>query len=591
MALTAATPTLEFSLSGPDSLGQRVPFGLRSSVALGAAGLITLAVQWPAIRSEPVFVVVNVAVVVSMVGLGRYLVVTDELFTGLCFVTAAVGWLVSSLDIYPGWGATLSWLVGGGLFYTPIGWGILRYGRDQLDRRERLFVELCPASTVGMCTVLMLFSRPEWLGYPPDTLWLSIWPQEAVTTALNVLACLSYLALGALFAAVAFRRLAATPPLRRRILRPLTLAGAVWSATAAIVTTVGSLRPDTVSLHANTNIVGLFTLAVTAALAVAINRSRLVCASFVDALPARRTPNTLTAYVRAALSDATAELLFVVPDRDVVIDARGRTRSLPDPASGGFRQWISGSDGQRVAVLIGDAVLGDDPGTLRSFAKVLSIMAENEQLHALLRMRLAQLTATRAAERLAFDRAREQFRRDLHDGVQQTVAAARMDLDGLREGVTDPADLAQADELDRKLTVALDQIRSLKRGVDPPELTFGLKTAIERVIGELRLDAGCKIDPVDLGVLTLPLYYVVREALTNVHKHAPSVRVEIVLERSDELIKLTVRDGGQGGAVPRANGGLEGLRERLTDLGGTLTIDSPPGAGTTLLAAVPRVPV
>jgi hypothetical protein len=58
---------------------------------------------------------------------------------------------------------------------------------------------------------------------------------------------------------------------------------------------------------------------------------------------------------------------------------------------------------------------------------VLSIVAENQQLHAVLRMRLSQVGALRTAERLAFDRPREQFRRDLHDGVQQTIAAAWTD--------------------------------------------------------------------------------------------------------------------------------------------------------------------
>src|SRR5439155_1266310 len=135
------------------------------------------------------------------------------------------------------------------------------------------------------------------------------------------------------------------------------------------------------------------------------------------------------------------------------------------------------------------------------------------------RMRLAQLNASRAAERLAYDRAREQFHRDLHDGVQQTIAAARMDLDGILDGPLDGAgeaflELAVA-EVDGKLKLALDQIRSLKRGALPPELAFGLGCAVERTITELRIDATARIGADDLGVLTLPVYYLVREALTN----------------------------------------------------------------------------
>src|SRR6185312_14625732 len=147
---------------------------------------------------------------------------------------------------------------------------------------------------------------------------------------------------------------------------------------------------------------------------------------------AQRTPEALARFVRSALSDPTAELLFVVPDRPFVIDGAGRQRELPDPAgTGRFVHWIAGGAGHPMAVLVGDPRLGRGTTVLRSFAKVLSLVAENQQLHALQRMRLGQLGALRTAERLAYDRARERFRRDLHDGVQQTIAAARMDLDGL----------------------------------------------------------------------------------------------------------------------------------------------------------------
>jgi signal transduction histidine kinase len=105
---------------------------------------------------------------------------------------------------------------------------------------------------------------------------------------------------------------------------------------------------------------------------------------------------------------------------------------------------------------------------------MLSIVAENQQLHAVLRMRLSQVGALRIAEGLAFDRAREQFRWDLHDGVQQTIAAARMDLDAADD---EPGALAA---VDRKLVLALDQIRSLKEGSEPPELAIGLGAALDR---------------------------------------------------------------------------------------------------------------
>jgi signal transduction histidine kinase len=336
----------------------------------------------------------------------------------------------------------------------------------------------------------------------------------------------------------------------------------------------------------------LLSVSVTAALAASINRHRMLASAFVDALPTERTPESLTEYARAALSDPSAQLLFVVPGRDTVIDGSGRRHELPDPGRGDrFTQWIVGTGGERVAVIVGDPMLRDDPAAVGSFARVLSLVAENQQLHAVLRMRLAQLSAVRAAERLAFDRAREQFRRDLHDGVQQTIAAARMDLEGIREDTAELAPVrAAADDLDGKLRLALDQIRSLKRGSPPPELSSGLGPAVDRAVTELRLDATHRIAVDDLGALALPVYYLVREALTNAHKHAGDAAVEVVVEHVGGDVEVVVRDTGAGGARVRPGGGLAGLRDRVAELGGALAVHSPPGVGTTVRAVIPAVP-
>ncbi|WP_214404867.1 sensor histidine kinase [Pseudonocardia lacus] len=569
----------------------RIPFGYRWAIGALGAGALTVLVELPAVRDEPFFVGVNAAVVISLVALGHYLVAQhEERFTGLCFVAAAAGWIVLSLDVHTTWGSLPSWLFGSAIVYTSLGCGVLRWGRSRLDADGRRWVAVCLAGTVGATVPIALVSRPEWLGFSPTAFWPAPWADLAASTALAALASLGFVVVGAWFARVALRRLRSATPAQRRILRPLSLAAAGWGGAAAVVNGVGALWPGLVPLHANSTIVGLLSIGVTAALATAINRGRILASTFVEALPTERTPESLTAYARSALSDPTAELLFVVPGRKIVIDGKGRLRELPDADRGDrFVQWITGTGGEPVAALVGGAVLRDDPAAVRSFAAVLSIVAENQQLHAVLRMRLAQLNAARAAERLALDRARAQFRRDLHDGVQQTLAAARMDLDGLLDTLPGPAP-AVADELAGKLVLALDQIRGLERGTAPPELSAGLDTAVARMATELRLDATRRITDDDLGVLTLPAYYLLREALTNVHKHAGDSHVEVVVEPSDGVVEVVVRDGGAGGATLRPGRGLAGLRDRVTELGGTLTVESPSGTGTTLRALLPSVP-
>jgi signal transduction histidine kinase len=574
---------------------ERVPpvrFGVLWALGVVLAAGVTVLVELPALPGEPFFVAVNAAVVASLVALGHYLMAQHgEWFVGMCFAAGAGGWVLLNLDVRAPWGALPSWLFGSGVAFIGIGCAVLHWGRRGFGGPGCWWAFTTMCATVATRLPIALVSRPEWLGYPPTVWWPVLRPDRTAAALLAVLAGLVFAATGVYFARVALRRLREAPPTHRRILRPLTLAAAGWGGAAALLTAIGAIAPGLLPVHTGTTVVGLASIAVTAALATSINRGRFLAATFVEALPAHHTPEALTGFVRSALSDPTAELLFAVPDRPIVIDGAGRLRELPDPADPDrFVQWITGSTGQPIAVLVGDPRLRAGTTTVPSFAKLLTIVAENQQLHALLRMRLGQLGALRATERLAYDRARQQFRRDLHDGVQQTIAAARMDLDGLVDDLHGHPAAETAGDLDSLLRLALDQIRGLATGELPPELAVGLGPAIDRTAAELRLHAVRRIAPDDLGALTLPVYYLVREALTNAHKHAGTARVEIDIGRSDGHVDVVVRDTGVGGARLRPGGGLTGLRERVGELGGTLAVESPPGVGTTLRACLPAVP-
>ena len=75
-------------------------------------------------------------------------------------------------------------------------------------------------------------------------------------------------------------------------------------------------------------------------------------------------------------------------------------------------------------------------------------------------------------------------------------------------------------------------------------------------------------------------YYVVAEAVTNAAKYADASAVTVDVERRDGVVRVSVADDGVGGADAAAGSGLRGLADRLEALGGRLSIDSAPGAGT-----------
>jgi signal transduction histidine kinase len=82
-------------------------------------------------------------------------------------------------------------------------------------------------------------------------------------------------------------------------------------------------------------------------------------------------------------------------------------------------------------------------------------------------------------------------------------------------------------------------------------------------------------------------YYVATEAIANAQKHARASSIRVDVRAVTGALVVEVLDDGAGGAVERGGGGLQGLRDRVEADGGTLSIDSPSGYGTTVLARIP----
>jgi len=90
--------------------------------------------------------------------------------------------------------------------------------------------------------------------------------------------------------------------------------------------------------------------------------------------------------------------------------------------------------------------------------------------------------------------------------------------------------------------------------------------------------------------LEVAAYYVASEALTNAAKHAHASVIDMRVEGRDGALTLAIRDNGIGGADPRRGSGIIGLIDRVEALGGTISVLSPPGDGTTLHVQLPASP-
>jgi signal transduction histidine kinase len=126
---------------------------------------------------------------------------------------------------------------------------------------------------------------------------------------------------------------------------------------------------------------------------------------------------------------------------------------------------------------------------------------------------------------------------------------------------------------------------------------FGLVPALERLTETLVEQSGLDIEFLSRIDGRLPeeletaVYRIVQEALTNVVKHADARHVSILLTRKDRIVTALIEDDGRGfdPAATRDGGfGLEGMRERVALLDGTLRVESRKNAGTTLKIEVPE---
>ncbi|TQS18742.1 sensor histidine kinase [Microbispora hainanensis] len=191
----------------------------------------------------------------------------------------------------------------------------------------------------------------------------------------------------------------------------------------------------------------------------------------------------------------------------------------------------------------------------------------------------------------AFEAERRRIERDLHDGAQQRLVALSMKLGlaGLDLPPGSPA-AVRLDEARELAGQALAELRELIRGVHPQVLADrGLPAALRDVAGRSPVPTSVDVE-LDRRLperVEAAAYYVACEALANVAKHsgADSCAVRGRLRGGGLVLEIT--DDGRGGADPARGTGLTGLADRVSAVGGTLTVESPHGGATTVRAEFP----
>ncbi len=227
-----------------------------------------------------------------------------------------------------------------------------------------------------------------------------------------------------------------------------------------------------------------------------------------------------------------------------------------------------------------------DQQVVETFARHAAISLERARLH-------------QQVQHLAVADERDRIGRDLHDGIIQSLYAVGLSLEDVPEilDVDRDAGLARVDSAIDALHAAIRDIRNFITGLQPELLAGG---ALERALGTLAdevRDRGITVRTELAAVAaTTPdqaadITHFVREALSNIVRHAAATEVQVLARRDGRSLVLTVRDDGRGYDAGKDVGsehhGLGNLRTRATNVGGNVMVATSPGSGTTVRLTLP----
>lgn len=223
------------------------------------------------------------------------------------------------------------------------------------------------------------------------------------------------------------------------------------------------------------------------------------------------------------------------------------------------------------------------PATVAVVSIIVAVERTYKEKDAALRLSQEEI------RRLAVLAERERIGRDLHDLLGHTLSLVTLKSELARRlALADPAAARrEMEEVERVSRHALAEVRAAVTGMRRSDLAAELLSArlmLEASGLELEVSS-CERLPLPADI-EAPLALVLREAVTNIHRHARATVASVVVSCGEGRFNMRISDNGRGGLSAHGNG-ISGMRERVRALGGTLTIQSPPRRGTTLEIVLP----
>ncbi|MEV0092573.1 sensor histidine kinase [Streptomyces sp. NPDC050738] len=220
----------------------------------------------------------------------------------------------------------------------------------------------------------------------------------------------------------------------------------------------------------------------------------------------------------------------------------------------------------------------------------------NERARLLAELKETQAALSEAHQRQGADEERQRIAREIHDTLAQGFASIIVHAEAARSGLTaDPAtSVQQLRSIENTARENLAEARVLVGSEQHSRLAAGtVAQTLRRTLDRFAEDTGLLVDA-DLADVTcdqptrIALLRCTQESLSNIRKHAAASTVSVLLVQEAHGVELEITDDGRGFVYGRAQGfGLDGMRKRLAEFGGELTVTSSLGDGTRVLAMIP----
>lgn len=562
--------------------------------AAARAALVTAAVvafgvlaQWPMASSRPWLFSSNLVVSAGF-AVGSVLLSDEPRHapTRRALLVASVLWSVAWVEVWRAGPLPLIASLIGPAPATIAIWGLLQFPQPWRDRRVARAV-LAVIAAMQVASAAMTFTETS-----PSGWWPTIDAPRAHAALLDIYN-VGGIACALLLAGLFVVRLSRLRGHELRITVPIGFAVVAGGVATSFSDTAAAVGASGGELWTFYTLEDLLLACVPASFILSYALRRVSIEELSGRIGPYETLPQARDKLRRALRDPTLEILLAASSGGRWIDADGREQPLPaDPER--LIVPVDAGEGNRVAIVSVHPSLARFGDLLTATVQSLVLVLDNARLLAQLRDELTLIKRSQARIEAAVAAERRQVQHRSGAGPLSAAEAARQHIDTAitaltRAGQPVPGSLAAA-----RTTVAhaTADIRRLSAGAEPIGLGNGLAEALHRV---LAVHPAVTLDVADLRAdpeVEQVAYFVVTAAVANAIMHAGpgatvTVRVAGTSETPPGSLEIAVEDNGAGGANPSGHG-LTLMNEQVSAIGGTLSIDSPGGTGTTIRAVLPR---